>query len=90
MRKPLQPGLIAVLVVTALAAVPALASDWRPAGRSTPPWSRAKSRAGPFMAPSSRGNWPAVVFVTVMGRQKRLKRACRPGTRLLPGHGRVL
>lgn len=35
MRKLLQPGLIALLVVTALAAVPALASDWRPGGRST-------------------------------------------------------
>ena len=35
MRKLLQPGLIALLVVTALAAVPALASDWRPGTRST-------------------------------------------------------
>jgi Domain of unknown function (DUF4394) len=35
MRRLLQPGLIALLVVTALAAVPAFASDWRPGGRST-------------------------------------------------------
>jgi hypothetical protein len=35
MRKLLQPGLIALLVVTALAAVPALASDWRPGPGST-------------------------------------------------------
>lgn len=35
MRKLLQPGLLALLVVTALAALPALASDWRPGDRST-------------------------------------------------------
>src|SRR6266508_3940590 len=34
MRKVLQPGLLAMLVL-ALAALPALASDWRPYGRST-------------------------------------------------------
>jgi Domain of unknown function (DUF4394) len=35
MRRLVQPGLIALLVVTALAAVPALASDWRAGDRST-------------------------------------------------------
>jgi Domain of unknown function (DUF4394) len=34
MRKLLQPGVLALLMVVALAAVPALASDWRPGGRA--------------------------------------------------------